>query len=116
MTFQEHPWHGDESFPSHHRVLQYLQDYSQRFQLLDNIQFNTQVTKVSLLWHEKKSCVSPIQEDWPKILVQSKRENGPIEKEVFDAVLIAIGHYSQPWIPNIPGIQAFQGKVLHSKD
>ena len=39
--------------------------------------------------------------------------------EDFDAVLVANGHYTVPWIPEIPGLQEFAtkypGKVEHSK-
>jgi Flavin-binding monooxygenase-like len=40
--------------------------------------------------------------------------NGEVVSEIFDAVVIANGHYSMPNIPAIEGIQNFKGTVLHS--
>ena len=36
------------------------------------------------------------------------------EEEVFDAVVVANGHYSQPRLPSIQGMEAWRGRQMHS--
>ena len=38
------------------------------------------------------------------------------ETKSFDTVIVCNGHYSQPNVPNLPGIENFKGKILHSHD
>lgn len=74
------------------------------------IEFNTTVEHV-----EKKG------EEW--VLTLRKILPGSIKnywwQEVFDALVVASGHYSLPYIPNIPGIveyeAKFPGRIRHSK-
>jgi cation diffusion facilitator CzcD-associated flavoprotein CzcO len=55
--------------------------------------------------------------------VLTLRKEGPYKdlwwQEIFDAIVVASGHYNIPWIPQIPGIleyeAKFPGRVLHSK-
>lgn len=39
-----------------------------------------------------------------------------MNEEIFDAVMICIGHLSTPSIPDIPGMEKFQGVKVHSGD
>ena len=43
-----------------------------------------------------------------------KNEMG--EKETFDYVIVASGHYSTPHVPSFPGIEKFPGVVIHAHD
>ncbi len=55
--------------------------------------------------------------------VLTLRKEGPGKnhwwQESFDALVVASGHYSIPWIPDIPGLLEYDakypGRVLHSK-
>lgn len=38
------------------------------------------------------------------------------EKEFFDYVIVASGHFSVPNLPSIPGIEEFTGRIMHSHD
>ena len=38
------------------------------------------------------------------------------EKQTFDYVIVASGHYSTPHIPSFPGIENFPGIVMHAHD
>lgn len=72
-------------------------------------QFNTAVEKVQ--------PVADLQEGGAKVTtwkVTSSHVSGQQETETFDAVFVCAGHYSDPHIPDIPGIQHFKGTVLHS--
>jgi cation diffusion facilitator CzcD-associated flavoprotein CzcO len=37
-----------------------------------------------------------------------------VEEEVFDAVVVCSGHFSEPRIADIPGIDTWPGKEMHS--
>eukprot|EP00198_Chlamydomonas_reinhardtii_P009775 XP_001699112.1 flavin-containing monooxygenase [Chlamydomonas reinhardtii] len=43
-----------------------------------------------------------------------KQEQPPIQSAEFDAVIIASGYAAVPAVPDIPGLEAFAGKVVHS--
>lgn len=34
----------------------------------------------------------------------------------FDAVIVCNGHFSKPYIPDIPGMKLFDGRIIHSHD
>lgn len=38
-----------------------------------------------------------------------------MDEEIFDAVFICNGHHFDPKFPEIPGIEYFKGKVMHSQ-
>ncbi|GFO07532.1 flavin-containing monooxygenase, partial [Plakobranchus ocellatus] len=40
----------------------------------------------------------------------------PGRTETFDAVIVANGKFSVPSIPTLPGMDTFQGQVMHSHD
>ncbi|XP_042355421.1 flavin-containing monooxygenase FMO GS-OX-like 2 [Plectropomus leopardus] len=46
--------------------------------------------------------------------VTSSDSSGCQKTETFDSVFICSGHYSDPHVPHIPGIENFKGAVLHS--
>ena len=43
-------------------------------------------------------------------------KTGEQTTEQFDAVVVANGHYSVPSIPDLPGLEQFQGLQMHSHD
>jgi hypothetical protein len=36
--------------------------------------------------------------------------------EVYDGVMVCTGHHTVPYVPNVPGMPEFQGKVIHSQE
>lgn len=38
------------------------------------------------------------------------------KEEIFSHVIVAVGNYAVPNIPDFPGIETFEGRILHSKD
>ncbi|KAI7986345.1 Flavin-containing monooxygenase FMO GS-OX-like 9 [Camellia lanceoleosa] len=42
------------------------------------------------------------------------KQSEKVVEEVFDAVVVATGHYSKPWLPTIEGMDAWRGKQMHS--
>ncbi|PNX58667.1 flavin-containing monooxygenase FMO GS-OX-like protein 9-like protein, partial [Trifolium pratense] len=50
-----------------------------------------------------------------KWIVRSKEKNSEkVVEEVFDAVVVATGHYSQPKLPSIKGMDTWKRKQMHS--
>ncbi|XP_040202694.1 flavin-containing monooxygenase FMO GS-OX4-like [Rana temporaria] len=102
----------DPSLPSfihHSEVLKYLEDYTDRFSIRPHIKFNTRVVSVTpVLGEGKNSEVS-----WD--VTSQTQDNGDPVTERFDAIMVCAGHYSHPFLPDIEGLEQFQGQVLHSK-
>jgi dimethylaniline monooxygenase (N-oxide forming) len=93
------PNHFNE-FPHHTEVLEYLNNYVDRFKLRDSIRLNTTVEKVR--W--KGNC-------WE---VTTCSPSGRVT-ENFDAIAICCGIYHEPKLPDFPGQEKFKGKIIHSK-
>lgn len=81
-------------FPGHRELLSYLKDFCDWFKLRDMIRFNTRVQYVGML-----------DKDLIKWVVKTKHVGpaGVEAEEVFDAVVVATGHYSHPRLPTIKG-------------
>ena len=95
-------------FPARETVLHYLREYGEDIREL--VHFKTQVVNVQLrqeppnnAWDVETKCL-----DSNKTITQT-----------YDAVVVANGHYSVPYIPDIKGIrdwdQAYPGSIAHSK-
>ncbi|KAG8379251.1 hypothetical protein BUALT_Bualt07G0069200 [Buddleja alternifolia] len=92
-------------FPGHEELLLYLKDFCEKFGLREMIRFNTRVEYVGMLDH------SILGKDL-KWVVKSREEKAV--EEVYDAVVVATGHYSQPRLPKIKGMDAWTRKQMHS--
>jgi cation diffusion facilitator CzcD-associated flavoprotein CzcO len=95
-------------FPKRETIHQYLLTYAE--DVRDLIKFNFQVKKITLLtedgydkWHVEAHSTVGIQ----------------TISQVFDAVVVANGHYSVPFIPRIKNIESFHAAypsvISHSK-
>jgi len=86
--------HGFEKYPARKDVVRYLETYCRHHDLKP--QFNTEVTSLRRhdLWHVETT------------------------DEVFPAknVIFATGLASQPYLPQLAGIESFEGALLHSSD
>ena len=96
----------DQSFLHHRDVLTYLENFASDHNLYPYIRFNTLVKGIS---HDPEKVPS-----W-NVTVQDIN-NGQTTSSRFQAVIVANGHYSKPSIPDLPGIESFEGLVLHSHD
>ncbi|KAH0762746.1 hypothetical protein KY290_018819 [Solanum tuberosum] len=95
-------------FPGHKELLLYLQDFCEYFGLREMIRFNTTVEYVGMLDYPE------FGKDLRWIVKSKEKEAEERVEEVFDAVVVAIGHYSQPRLPNIKGMDAWRRKQMHS--
>lgn len=91
------PWEYPD-YPSHAQVLKYFQNYAKHFDLLKYIRFNTTVIKATHT-QDKKWLI--VYED-----------NTGTHEQVFDYLLVANGHHSDPLMPTYPG--TFNGEILHA--
>ncbi|XP_037626548.1 flavin-containing monooxygenase 5-like [Sebastes umbrosus] len=90
-------------------IMDYFHMYADRFQLTKHIRFNTKVLQV-----KQRSDFSHSGQ-WD---VETENKDGEKEKQIFDAVMICIGHHCHPNLPlqDFPGIDTFKGKYFHSRD
>ncbi|KAG7646026.1 Flavin-containing monooxygenase FMO GS-OX-like 1 [Arabidopsis thaliana] len=90
-------------YPDHREVLMYLQDFAKEFKIEDMIRFETEVL-----------CVEPSPENNRKWRVQFKSSSGVSGEDIFDAVVVCNGHFTEPRLAHIPGIESWPGKQIHS--
>jgi hypothetical protein len=109
MGFSDLPWSENaQLFPKHTEVQDYIEQYSQEVRHL--IQFQTQVLdlhqETSSKWTIKTKSIIP-------------DNDADVSEHHFDAVVVANGHFNIPYIPKVPGIEAFSkahpGTISHSK-
>jgi cation diffusion facilitator CzcD-associated flavoprotein CzcO len=64
-------------------------------------------------------CARKVGEEWNLTLRKEGPEKDFWWEEHFDAVVVASGHWSVPFIPSVPGLEEFErekkGSVVHSK-
>ncbi|GAB2274134.1 hypothetical protein Dimus_008906 [Dionaea muscipula] len=111
MGFRDYPFvatgrpnRDSRRFPGHQEVLRYLEDFALDFKLDELIRFQTEVSDVGL-------------EEDGKWKVRS-RTNGVdgenVLDEKYDAVVVCNGHHTEPRIAEIPGINQWPGRQIHS--
>ncbi|KAK9684522.1 hypothetical protein RND81_10G215600 [Saponaria officinalis] len=96
-------------FPSHREVYLYLKDFCEFFELRGLIRFNTRVEYVGIL------------DDFRWVVKTKEVVKGggccggdKVVEEVFDAVVVASGHYSHPRLPTIKGMDKWKRRQMHS--
>ncbi|KAM3734898.1 hypothetical protein ACB098_10G048500 [Castanea mollissima] len=110
MGFRDYPFvpkddpdRDPRRFPGHREVLMYLQDFTREFRIDELVRFETEVVRVRLAEEE---------EEWK---IKSKQRSMGLElDEIFDAVVVCNGHFTQPRVAYIPGINDWPGKQMHS--
>ncbi|BFG31455.1 hypothetical protein CerSpe_177290 [Prunus speciosa] len=110
MGFRDYPFVAIEEdeerdprrYPSHREVLMYLKDFAIEFGVSEIVRFETEVVFVGLVEGGK----------W-KVKFKSKRGE-VVQDEIFDAVVVCNGHHTEPRVAQIPGINTWKGKQIHS--
>ncbi|KAL3420686.1 dimethylaniline monooxygenase (n-oxide forming) [Phlyctema vagabunda] len=96
--------HGEDTPFRHVSVIQkYVEDLVNRKGYEQLVEYNTTVENVR-----------KINGEWEVTLRKESSTNDFWWKESFDAVVIASGHYSVPYIPDIRGLAEFQARNPHS--
>ncbi|XP_063043056.1 uncharacterized protein LOC134437500 [Engraulis encrasicolus] len=112
MAFPDFPF--DDHLPSflhHTEVRKYLERYCDHFKMKNHIKFNTTV-----------DAVKPVKVEsgwrglaWDVTSSDGRDPNTSVQRR-FDAVLVCNGHFFNPYIPAIPGLEKFSGALIHSHD
>lgn len=87
---------GTPDYPAHPLLLQYLRAYARRFDLYRHYRFNTQVKRA-------ERCAA----GW-------RLTFGDGRQEEFSHLISAVGTFSKPYRPNIPG--HYEGELKHSAE
>ncbi|OWM65251.1 flavin-containing monooxygenase FMO GS-OX-like 9 [Punica granatum] len=95
-------------FPGHHELYRYLKDFCDWFEIRPMIRFNTRVEYVGMLNY------GGVGKDLRWVVRSCEKKSEKVIEEVFDAVVVATGHYSHPRKPSIKGMDAWKGKQMHS--
>ncbi|KAK9277113.1 hypothetical protein L1049_006652 [Liquidambar formosana] len=104
FSAKDGPQRDPRRFPSHREVLLYLEDYASEFGLSELVRFETEVCYVGLMEGGKWEVRSRRRRDGEQVDLD----------EIYDAVVVCNGHYTEPRIAEIPGIDAWPGEQLHS--
>ncbi len=89
-------------FPKQPEILDYLQGVARDAGLLPSIRFDTEVTAAR--WDESSNT-------WE---VRTRRRDGAERSEVVDVVVSAVGLFNQPAVPDLPGLDNFDGPAFHT--
>ncbi|KAM3257196.1 hypothetical protein ACQJBY_049494 [Aegilops geniculata] len=96
-------------FPTHREVYCYLREFCHAFGLADAVRLNTRVTRVAAV-----PTSSTHQWAVRTVHLGGTATDEEEKEEVFDAVVVATGHYSQPKLPSINGMEDWRRRQLHS--
>ncbi|KAG8627936.1 hypothetical protein KVT40_003809 [Elsinoe batatas] len=101
--------HGtDTPFRPWQTIQRYIESLTTRHGYSDFISYNTTVERATKL-----------NDEWVLVLRRPGLRTDYWWEERFDALVVANGHYSVPYVPHIPGLAAFEaahpGSVEHSK-
>ncbi len=102
-TFEEHFGKPIASYPPREVLFDYIKGRVEKAGVRDWIEFNTNVRDVRY--------------EGGKFTVLIRNGETDTEKtEVFDHVIVASGHFSVPNVPEYPGFDQFNGRILHAHD
>jgi 4-hydroxyacetophenone monooxygenase len=100
FSFAPHDWSA--YFSSQSEIKKYLQKVADDFDISPHIRFNTKV--LSAEYNEDR-------QEWDVTISQA---NGSVKTVRANVVISAVGAFSSPKMPNIPGLEKFRGPVFHT--
>ncbi|MEM7438704.1 MAG: NAD(P)/FAD-dependent oxidoreductase [Pseudomonadota bacterium] len=102
-TFEEHFGKPIASYPPRAVLFDYIKGRVEKAGVRDWIEFNTIVRDVRVV-------------DGGYEVTTRNEETDSEKTEVFDHVVVASGHFSVPNVPEYPGFDTFNGRILHAHD
>ncbi|KAM3316755.1 hypothetical protein ACQJBY_034725 [Aegilops geniculata] len=101
-------------FPGHQEVLRYLEAFARRFDLHGLIRLETEVVSV-----RRSGGASWSVSYCSRKVAAGTDSSGELreeeeQSEVFDAVVVCNGHFAEPRLAEVAGIDRWPGKQLHS--
>ncbi|KAI4717365.1 dimethylaniline monooxygenase [Aureobasidium sp. EXF-10727] len=131
MKLRTHAWKPNTpDFVPHNVLATYIQDTATANNILSAISFRTRVTKVEKTGKHWEVSTSKLIEEGGEAEIKNtvqvcvackrtKERGADGEKQLFDAVIVASGHYHAPNIPDYPNLDAwktaFPTRITHSK-
>ncbi|XP_022738057.1 flavin-containing monooxygenase FMO GS-OX-like 4 [Durio zibethinus] len=109
-------------FPGHREVLMYLKDFAREFGVEKMVRFGREVVKVGTLENEKwkvrskrtTSFNNENNDNYNDDIAIINKSEVEFDDEIYDAVVVCNGHFTEPRIAEIPGINLWPGKQMHS--
>lgn len=116
MAYEDFPYPKDTPwFIPQTRIHQYFKDYARNFGIDKDIKYNTKVEKVERT-DDRQWIVTVCSKEK---LDDGKRVRYSRWQDTFDALVVATGAFSDPFIPDYEYIQEYHQKypnrILHSK-
>jgi len=100
--FEDYPMPDNyPDYPNHIQLQQYFEGYAKHFGIYSKIKFDHAVNKVTRQGDG----------NW---LVNYTDNNGSVQSEIFEVLMVSNGHHNVPKYPTYPG--EYTGKFLHSHD
>ncbi|XP_051903059.1 uncharacterized protein LOC127588393 isoform X1 [Hippocampus zosterae] len=107
MMFPDFPFDPQlNSFLSHQDVRRYLEDYCRRYRIRPHIKFRSAVEEVKPVAMTTEDAENGTRTTWE---VTACDASGCRTTATFDAVFVCSGHYSEPNVPSVPGLENFKG-------
>ncbi len=104
-SFEEHFGKQIASYPPRAVLFDYIEGRVNKAGVRDWIRFENVVRLVT--WDENTKKFTVTVQDLP---------NDHCYSEEFDNVIVASGHFSTPNVPEFPGFDQFNGRILHAHD
>ena len=102
-TFEEHFGKAIASYPPRAVLFDYIEGRVKKAGVRDKIRFST--------------IVRDVRKTGDQFEVTARNcETDAEETSLFDHVIVASGHFSVPNVPEYPGFDTFNGRILHSHD
>ncbi len=104
-SFEEHFGRTIASYPPRAVLWDYIKGRVEKSGVRDSIRFNTAVRNVT--YSEATGKFNVTAHD---------HNNDAVTSEEFDYLVVASGHFSVPNMPQFPGYDNFNGRILHAHD
>ena len=105
--FEEHFGKAIPSYPPREVLFDYIKGRVEKSGVRDWIEFNTIVRRITY---------DAAGNNGAGIFSVTTSHEGQEKTEIFDYVMVATGHFSTPNVPEFPGFEKFEGRILHAHD
>lgn len=95
------------AFPSRDEIFGYLKDTAAQWELEKYVRFNSVVTSTD--WNHEKNC-------WSVYVQSSEYPDRPVYRINTIFLVSATGQLNVPNIPDLPGLDTFEGRVVHTAE
>jgi len=101
-SFPDFPGTWTSHYPKQAEIRQYFETFAETHDLMKDIRLLTKVEEV---------VYDAERQDW---LLRSRDESGGVDSERFDFIISCVGLFTEPKVPDIPGLDTFAGTAIHS--